>query len=65
MTHHALNNHPTAIRARHLLVGYFQMLMEKNGLRFDSDNRSEIEDIIDNILIAVSFLIEHPEEIRK
>ena len=65
MTHHVLNNHPAAIRARQLLVGYFLMLMEKNNLHYDSNNRAEIEDIIDNILIAVSFLIEHPEEIRK
>jgi hypothetical protein len=39
-------------RAKHLLVSYMQMLMEERGMRFDSDNVVEIEEIVDSIISA-------------
>lgn len=51
-------NNPHTIHARHLLVSYFQMVMVKAGLRFDDDNRAEIEEIINEILTAVDYGIQ-------
>lgn len=39
--------------AKKLLVHYFEVLFEKQGVRFDSDNRAEIEDIVDNIVWGI------------
>jgi hypothetical protein len=51
-------NNPHVIRARHLLVHYFQLVFEKSGLRWDNDNRAEISEIADEILYAVSDAID-------
>lgn len=36
-------------KAKQLLVHYFRLLFEKNGMRMDSDNIAEIEEIIELI----------------
>ena len=39
-------------RAKKLLVHYFRLVMEAATVKFDSDNISEIEEIVDAIIEA-------------
>jgi len=48
------SNNPHAIRARRLMYHYFAMIAEKVGIRWDSDNRSETMEIVDEILAAAA-----------
>jgi len=41
-----------AVKAKKLLVHYFRITMEAAGIKYDTDNTSEIEQIIDAILEA-------------
>lgn len=40
--------------AKKLLVHYFTLAMEHQGLRVDMDNISEIEQIVDDLLISIN-----------
>lgn len=55
-------NNPHTIRSKRLLVYYFQLAFEKAGLRWDSDNKVEVEDIVDELLGAVVGLLQEFHE---
>lgn len=40
-------------RSKKLLISYMRILFETTGLKFDSDNQAEIEEIIDGIIKAM------------
>ena len=43
---------PSRTRAKRLLVHYFQQVFQKTNLYWDTDNISEIEEIVDRIIEA-------------
>jgi len=40
-------------KAKQLLINYFSVFAYKMKLELDNDNRAEIEDIVDEIVLAV------------
>jgi hypothetical protein len=42
-----------ADRAKDILNHYFKLVMEKSGLKYDSDTQAELDQVIDDIIIAV------------
>ena len=55
---------PSRTRAKRLLVHYFQQVFQKANLFWDSDNISEIEEIVDGIIEATIDEIEYSEARR-
>jgi hypothetical protein len=45
-------NNPNRIRAKRLLTHYFSELFNVTGLKWDSDNRAELNDLVDCLIDA-------------
>lgn len=39
-------------RAKQILTWYIRLVMDKSGLRYDTDNESELEELVDCIIDA-------------